>query len=788
MSTSTPTTSRARRWGFIGLGLLLAAMVVAGMLPAIAMADPAHLPVTTAVASPGTSAPGAITVTLTANANGGPGVASTHWGLWPADDRDYDPVGRIVLSDQGVYDLWYWSVDVDGDAETPQYMRLHVGNGSWTWQASGPASYGGIAFANRNSGWAVGWNGAPVIVATTNGGTTWAAQSPGAYTDAQLFSVCGKSALRAWTVGYNNATLRALILRTTNGGTNWTSQLSGVNDQLYGVSFADLTHGWAVGYKVLPAPSGPAILATTNGGTVWTAQGAGVLADGWFNAVSATDINHAWAVGFDDQGFPAIVATANAGALWTRQDAGVTHSGVLNAVSFLVDGLHGWAVGNDWETSAPIIVATTDGGAHWSTQDPGLLPGARAQLNGVSFTDALHGWAVGYDDDDFVSLVLHTVDGGLTWTSQDTGSDTFLRCSSFPDLTHGWTAGDNGFIATTSTGGMDAGYTPVGAPSSVDLGSGVVVTFDTVTAEGITQTSTTPVDPGDMIGGFTVISDDYRTFQTSATCSGSVQITMPYDPGGMTSSQQEALRVFCDASGTWANVATSVDTDNHLITCSVGNLSGRFAIGADLTLPVTGTSGYPGGWQRVAVTLGLLPTDDLGSGIQTTQYSLDGGVTWTAGTSIVFPVWKRGGGDGHHPVRYRSIDVAGNTESTRNVDVMIDHQAPSATSDAPKTPVVGPQTIHVHPSDATSGVAATSWKLDAGGWTNQADSADVSIPVAGVGTHWIYCYVTDVAGNVGTLKLFCVKITTSGMSKAVRPPTRADRPKTAPPPLRLKQR
>ncbi|HMK93101.1 MAG TPA: hypothetical protein VK576_08885, partial [Thermoleophilia bacterium] len=282
MNAAAPTTSRARRWGFVALGLLLAATVVAGMLPAIALADDDDTtpPVTAAVALPGTSAPGAITVTLTATDTGGSGVASTHWGLWSSDDRDYDAATGIVLSDQGVYDLWYWSIDADGNLENPNYLRLHVGNGSWTWQASGSASYLGIGFANRLNGWAVGTSGPPVISVTTNGGATWTAQSPGAYTDAQLYSVAAKSALRAWAVGYNNTTARGLVLATTNGGTAWTSRLSGVNDQLFGVSFADTTHGWAVGYKVAPAPAGPAILATANGGTSWTAQGlTGVLAD-----------------------------------------------------------------------------------------------------------------------------------------------------------------------------------------------------------------------------------------------------------------------------------------------------------------------------------------------------------------------------------------------------------------------------------------------------------------------------------------------------------------------------
>ena len=53
------------------------------------------------------------------------------------------------------------------------------------------------------------------------------------------------------------------ILVTTDGGTTWNAQTSGSSTELNGVCFTDATHGWAVG-------AGGAILATTNGGTTPT--------------------------------------------------------------------------------------------------------------------------------------------------------------------------------------------------------------------------------------------------------------------------------------------------------------------------------------------------------------------------------------------------------------------------------------------------------------------------------------------------------------------------------------
>jgi len=51
----------------------------------------------------------------------------------------------------------------------------------------------------------------------------------------------------------------AAILATTNGGATWSAQSSGSTAGLSGVTFVDATHGWAVG-------TGGVILATTTGG------------------------------------------------------------------------------------------------------------------------------------------------------------------------------------------------------------------------------------------------------------------------------------------------------------------------------------------------------------------------------------------------------------------------------------------------------------------------------------------------------------------------------------------
>ena len=87
-------------------------------------------------------------------------------------------------------------------------------------------------------GWAVGSRG--TILATANGGATWAAQSSG--TQNSLLAVHFTDAQRGWAVGDSGT-----ILATANGGATWAAQSSGTQNSLWAVHFTDAQRGWAVG-------------------------------------------------------------------------------------------------------------------------------------------------------------------------------------------------------------------------------------------------------------------------------------------------------------------------------------------------------------------------------------------------------------------------------------------------------------------------------------------------------------------------------------------------------------
>ena len=58
---------------------------------------------------------------------------------------------------------------------------------------------------------------------------------------------------------------------------------------------------------------------------------------------------------------------------------------------------------------------------------------------------------------------------------------------------------------------------------------------------------------------------------------------------------------------------------------------------------------------------------DVGMGVASTAYSLDGGATWTPGNALVVAAPRDHSADGVHRILYRSTDSAGNVEHHRLV-------------------------------------------------------------------------------------------------------------------------
>jgi len=139
-----------------------------------------------------------------------------------------------------------------------------------------------------------------------------------------------------------------------------------------------------------------------------------------------------------------------------------------------------------------------------------------------------------------------------------------------------------------------------------------------------------------------------------------------------------------------------------------GNVGGvsTVAFKIDATAPLTqaSVSGPAGtnGWYLGAVQVTLAGADSL-SGVQTTNYKIDGGTLKTY--SVPFSIT----GNGAHVVTFWSVDKATNTEATNSLAVNVDANLPGVTanvspSSAAKSSNPVTVTVSGHATDNTSGV------------------------------------------------------------------------------------
>jgi hypothetical protein len=94
------------------------------------------------------------------------------------------------------------------------------------------------------------------------------------------------------------------------------------------------------------------------------------------------------------------------------------------------------------------IQRSTDGGMTWtSVALPGEIASHAIELPGGFFApDGMHGWLVGYDHDSSGALALTTSDGGATWATESVDSEHKLYSGFALDATHVWIGGEAGTL------------------------------------------------------------------------------------------------------------------------------------------------------------------------------------------------------------------------------------------------------------------------------------------------------------------------------------------------------
>jgi hypothetical protein len=156
---------------------------------------------------------------------------------------------------------------------------------------------------------------------------------------------------------------------------------------------------------------------------------------------------------------------------------------------------------------------------------------------------------------------------------------------------------------------------------------------------------------------------------------------------------------------------------------------------ADVVAPKT-VSTADSNWHSSPTTITLSATD-AGSGVRNTYFALGASAVTTYTTPIVVS------SEGANSLKFYSIDVAGNVESTSTATVKIDLTAPVTSTDATASMSTS-DTIHLTPTDALSGAASTSWRIDNGQWNT---GTNVALAALSTGSHTIDFFSVDVAGN-----------------------------------------
>lgn len=302
--------------------------------------------------------------------------------------------------------------------------RLHNNGNDIYWQNSGVSGLSdelkNVCFANSSYGWVVGSNGR--ILYTSNGGTTWNAQTSG--TAQALEGVSFVDTVNGWVVGGGST-----VIHTTDGGANWTSQDSGSTASFYCANFLNSNLGWVVG-------TSGAVLKTTDGGANWTSQTTPAANN--YYSVYFLDSDKGWITGSSGNSY----YTTNSGANWTSQNSYSAGNNLLEI--FMFDQTLGWIAGGSGSYSA--YNYTTDGGNVWNWPALSNMFG----YNSIRFKDSNNGIMVGN-----TGIISGSTDGGKNWYDINNFFNyrqVYGIC--FIDTNNGWLCGKSGKLAKTTDGGV----------------------------------------------------------------------------------------------------------------------------------------------------------------------------------------------------------------------------------------------------------------------------------------------------------------------------------------------
>jgi hypothetical protein len=506
-----------------------------------------------------------------------------------------------------------------------------------------------VAFYDADNGWAVG-DGRGVVY-TSDGGDTWsivtAPTSP-----SHLNAVVALSPTSAIAVG-DAGTMRALTATTD------TARSSGTGNPLYGITFADANHGWAVGENAT-------IMKSTNGGASWTTA-TRPLPNG-FTAGQLKMRSVAFANAYDGiivSSYQMVWRTHDAGASWepdrityrydTEELRGVAFAGsaeVPVAVSRPYDGL--LATGDD--KAVAFKGSWTDLGPHapFAPSDVLAVDGSPRPRVTVSWTD-------NSSDEDGFEIERSAGSASGPWSPLTTRN---ADVTSYTDSSVGWTT-TYYYRVRSFAGGIQSAW----AVSGPFVADDVAPTTTSDVESSYVESATVEFEATDNPGGSGLA-------HTYSTVDGS--------------NQQDGLFRTITGFGPHTLAYWSVDVAGKTETPHVFQLYIADPSIPDTTAPVTRVTSPQTYYANFAPI--TLAATDVGSGVGGTFYRLDGG-------SQVESSSVRVTGAGTHTLRFWSIDLQGHEETQKTFTFTV--VTPPSTGGFPSKPTA--------PLSMRRGVAFTSY-------------------------------------------------------------------------------
>ena len=317
-----------------------------------------------------------------------------------------------------------------------------------------------------------------IVYRTTDGGRTWAQKLRfnGMY-DSMRFSADGRHGV-IW--------LGTLVYSTQDGGQNWSITRTPDGLSVYGMSFLDPDHGWAVLYSGYRGPL--TVYATNDGGQTWGARGGLDLTgdptstrpSGLSSRMQFSDTSHGLFLPTEmGTGWPVFLATDDGGQSWRRVGPAIapdadTSLGMSTSVPTIFTNGSGVLLVID-SANRLYAYSTTDHGVTWTGPRRMALPGLQAKgqvIQRIWTSDARHWWVRSYvvaNGKVAISRLITTADGGQHWTSLPS-SPPILNVV-FASPTTGWAmyassgTGTDRLARTTDAG---AHWTTVSLPPVVD--------------------------------------------------------------------------------------------------------------------------------------------------------------------------------------------------------------------------------------------------------------------------------------------------------------------------------